>query len=488
MFAESLILCTIAGLLGLLVAGWGFVLVQELAAEQLPRINELGLDLPTLVFAVVVVVGLAAVFAKLSSAVVNYDQLQTQLQSSGKGSGLQISSRTRNVLIATQITLATVLLAGSSAVIQQSVGTVIHPLGFNDEQVVFLRLAKPKGYEKQEIPPLTRLIRDKIAQLPQVEHRARAVGPPIYGGRFRRTLNDRDQQRLGNFSVNHVDSNYFDLLEIPLLQGRNFTSYSSADSLPNEIIVSESLALFLQSKVLKNKGLQEQVVAPNGTVIGRFFNEGTERTYQVVGIVADYFNPGQVSSEDVRRYYRPNASTRYFGFEIKLKPGVDLSKQTIIKLLQQIDPKLRMTYMLSHSERHQTLIYHHKLAAGLTILLSLLALVLAAAGIYGVLNYSTQMRRYELGIHLALGAKTHTVQNMVLKESLKPVLQGLGLSAVLVLLGYLLAKQQFSTILQPDVFSMGATLVIMLAVAFTACYLPVKKVIMDDPIKALRNE
>ncbi|MCJ8272680.1 MAG: hypothetical protein MJK04_25200, partial [Psychrosphaera sp.] len=225
-----------------------------------------------------------------------------------------------------------------------------------------------------------------------------------------------------------------------------------------------------------------------GNVIGRLYNEGTETTYQVVGIVADYFNPGRVSGEDTRRYYRPNASTRFLGFEIKLKPGATLSKQTVIQLLQQIDPKLRMSYLRSHSERHQALIYNHKLAAGLTIVLSVLALILAAAGIYGVLNYSTQMRRYELGIHLALGAKTHTVQNMVLKESLKPVLQGLGFSAVLVLLGYLLAKQQFSTILQPDVFSMGATLVIMLAVAFTACYLPVKKVIMDDPIKALRNE
>jgi putative ABC transport system permease protein len=165
-----------------------------------------------------------------------------------------------------------------------------------------------------------------------------------------------------------------------------------------------------------------------------------------------------------------------------------LSKQTVIQLLQQIDPKLTMSYLRSHSERHQALIYNHKLAAGLTIVLSILALILAAAGIYGVLNYSTQMRRYELGIHLALGAKTHSIRNMVLKESLKPVMLGLGLSSVLVLLGYLLAKQQFSSVWQPDVLSIGSTLIIMLAVAFTACYLPVKKVIMDDPIKALRNE
>lgn len=128
MFAESFILCFVAGCLGLLVAGWGFVLLEELASQQLPRISELGLDGPTLVFSGLMTLLLAMVFAKLSSRVVDYQQLQTLLQSSGKGTGLQISKRIRHLLIGTQITLVTLLVLGTSHVIEEAVSVITHPL------------------------------------------------------------------------------------------------------------------------------------------------------------------------------------------------------------------------------------------------------------------------------------------------------------------------------------------------------------------------
>jgi ABC-type antimicrobial peptide transport system permease subunit len=117
-----------------------------------------------------------------------------------------------------------------------------------------------------------------------------------------------------------------------------------------------------------------------------------------------------------------------------------------------------------------------------------LALVLAAAGIYGVLNYSTQMRRYELGIHLALGAKTHRLLNMVLKENIKPVLYGIGLSAIFSVILYLVIRQQFASSVEINILAIISTMPIMLMISFFACYLPVNRVIKQDPIKALRNE
>lgn len=474
MFAESLLLCSIAGLLGLLVAGWGFVLLQEMAARQLPRMAELGLDGTTLGFAALMVLLLAAVFAKLSSRVIDYEQLQSQLQSSGKGGGLQISRRSRHLLIATQVMLATVLLTGATAVIQQAVATVLRPLGFNQKQMLYLRIDKPKGYQgSTELDRMTTQIRTEINRLPQVQQASRSIVPPIFRGRLRRDLLAMDGQRLGSFSFNQVDANYFELLQLPLLQGRTFSVQNNPQETVNEIIMSESMARHLR---------------PDGNVIGQFFNEGEEQAFKVVGIVKDYFNPGQRSEEDSRRYYRPYASTRFFGFDIKLAEGGVLSKQTLLQLLHGIDPKLRIGYLNSHSQRHQDLLYRHKLAAALTLGLAMLALVLAAAGIYGVLNYSTQMRRYELGIHLALGAKTHQVRNMVLKESFRPVLYGLLASAVVVLLAYLLVRQQFTALIPLNTPAVIVTLGIMLMVAALACYLPVKKVIMADPVKALRNE
>ena len=157
-------------------------------------------------------------------------------------------------------------------------------------------------------------------------------------------------------------------------------------------------------------------------------------------------------------------------------------------MLQAIDPKLRIQELNTHSEMHAELIYKHKLTAGITLVLALLALLLAAAGIYGVLNYSTQMRRYELGIHLAMGAKTHRVKKMVIKENIKPILYGIAVSAGLTTLIYLIARQQLATEIEFNLFAILGTIPVMLLVSFIACYLPVNKVINEDPIKALRNE
>jgi len=160
----------------------------------------------------------------------------------------------------------------------------------------------------------------------------------------------------------------------------------------------------------------------------------------------------------------------------------------LLPLLEAINPRLRIQELTTHSNMHAALIYKHKLTAGITIVLALLALILAGAGIYGVLNYSTHMRRYELGIHLAMGAKTHRVQYMVIKESIQPILYGIALSIGLTALIYAVMRQQMTTELDINLLAIISTMPMMILVSLVACYLPVSKVINEDPIKALRNE
>ena len=243
MFAESLILSTIAGVLGLLVAGWGFVLLEELAAEQLPRISELAIDNVTLLFTGFMVIFLAVIFAKLSSRVVNYKALQTQLQSSGKGSGLQVSKRVRHFLIAMQVALATLLLVGASVVIEEALETVMHPLGFNEEDVFYLRVDRPKGanYSDEsliEMNLLTLSIKQALSKLPQVKEVSRSVIPATFKGSNSMGLNDKNDKRVGSFAFNMVDHNYFNILELPLIKGKTFTEQKDPRYAINEIILS----------------------------------------------------------------------------------------------------------------------------------------------------------------------------------------------------------------------------------------------------------
>jgi putative ABC transport system permease protein len=478
MFAESLILCVIAGALGLLIAGWGFVLLGELAATQLPRISELGIDKVTLIFTASIVIVLSAIFAKLSSRVVNYNLLQSQLQSSGKGAGLQVSKRIRNFLIAMQVALATLILAGASVVIEQALETVLHPLGFNGDDVYYLRVDRPKGanYSPEslvEMNLLTLSIKKELEKLPQVKQVSRSIMPVIFKGANSMSLDDRNSNSVGSFAFNMVDHNYFDILELPIVEGKTFSEQKDPRYQINEIILSQSLA---------------RQLAPNGDAIGKVFQLQPAQPLKVIGIAKDYYRPGMTDDNGYQRYYMPYAAFEDFGFDIKLTAGATLHRETILPLLLKLNPKLRIRTVISHEQQHADLIYRHKLTAGLTVVLSLLSLLLAAAGIYGVLNYSTQMRRYELGIHLALGAKTHRVKNMVLKESLFPVALGILISASLSVIIFLIVMQQVSFTINVNIVSMLSVVPIMLAVAYVACYIPIRAAITEDPIKALRNE
>jgi putative ABC transport system permease protein len=479
MFAESFILCSIAGVLGLIVAGWGFVLLAELASAELPRIAELGVDGVMLLFTLFIVLILSVIFAKLSSRIVNYDDLKTQLQSSGKGSGLQISKKIRNGLIITQVTLASLLLVGTSVVIEKALSTIMHPLGFNEEDVSYLSVARPKGFEGFdeknliELNLLTLDIKKALSVLPQVVQVSRSLEPIIEIGSFNMSLEDINGKRLGNYNANMVDHNYFDLIELPLVKGNTFEKQTDPKYFISEIILSESLANHL---------------FPHKDPLGEILQIQSTQPLKVVGVVKDYHSPGRNSDYSYQRYYLPYAVFKELGFDIKLKKGARLDKKTLLPLIEAINPRLRIQEVTSHSDMHAALIYKHKLTAGITIVLALLALLLAAAGIYGVLNYSTQMRRYELGIHLAMGAKTHQVQLMVVKENIQPIIYGIVVSAGLTALVYAIGRQQLPTDIDINLFAILSTIPIMIFVSFVACYLPVRKVITQDPIKALRNE
>jgi len=478
MFAESLILCMVAGVLGLIVSGWGFVLLAELASTQLPRIAELKVDSIALLFTLVIVITLAIIFAKLSSNVVKYDDLKGKLQSSGKGSSLQISKKIRNGLIITQVTLASLLLAGTSVVIEKALSTIFHPLGFNDKNVSYLVVAKSihkNSVERTsaELNLLTLAIKKALSHLPEVEQVSRSAESIIGFSGFGMPLEDVSGKRLGTYMANMVDHNYFNLVELPLVEGNTFSKSKDTTETMAEIIVSESLAKHL---------------FPGKNVLGKMLQIQSHQPLKVVGIVKDYHSPGSESEQSYQRFYLPYETFRHLGFNIKFKPGSSLNKNTLLSALHKLDAKLRIQALTSHSEMHAALVYKHKLAAGITMVLALLALLLAAAGIYGVLNYSTQMRKYELGVHLAMGAKTHRIKNMVLKESIQPILFGIVVSTVITVLIYLVVRQQLTTDIEFNVFALLSTIPIMLFVSLIACYLPVHKVVNEDPVKALRNE
>lgn len=474
MFVESFILTSIAMLLGLIVCAWCFELLRGLAENQLPRLSELTLDGVTIVFSISLSVLLALLFSFLSTRVLNYKQLKDQLQSSGKGSGLQISARSRNNLVIVQVALTSLMLVGTSMLIERSVQTIQHPVGFTNKGVVTFELELGNKYSSSdEQKALLNNISTELKLMPEVEDVSRAILPPIRVGNFSMSLRDENENSIGAYQINRVDSNYFNIIGLPLLYGKTFEQFPSDNANKiNEIILSESAA--------KN-------IFGTTNVIGENLKSAGNTPLKIVGVVGDIFNPYKSNESKGLKIYLDYATWK---IRLMVKPtsNAQVTRQQLNTTIAKVAPGVVVKDLTTLEAIYQDLLFKHKLIAWFVFGLSILALVLAGVGIYGVLSYSTQMRRYELGVRMSLGAKTHTVIQMVMKDNIRPIAIGIAVSLVIATLIYTFARQHIEGLLQPELLSVSVAMAIMVLVAMLACYIPVVKIVASDPIKALRYE
>ncbi len=467
MFAESLILLSAAWVIGLVLAGWILVWLQNDLQYIFPRMHNLSLDLVTVVISAAISVLIALIMARLSIKQVNYDKLVEDLHVSGKGTGAQISSRTRNFLVATQVSLATVLLMGATAILSPVYEKLNKPVGFDSANVYQLRV--DSGNVDSGLFEYSQQLKQTLLNLPEVDGAARTLTSPLSTG-WENYLYDADNQMLGIVSTAMFDSNSFAVLGHNLIAGRHFSEIESQDAIPQEVIISESLAkrLFKAESAL-GKTLQ---AAPNEPLT-------------VVGVVSDIHVPDRTFDYALERYYMPYPGDR-LNFTIKLNTPLQQSK--LLNTLQSVNPSFSISRFDNLEARIDARLRQAKLIGILTLALVSLALCLAAAGIYGVLSYSVQMRRYELGIHLSLGAHTNKLIGMVVKQSMVPVVLGITAGVVLAAVAHILGSQIWVYQLRADILTFVFALPLMGMIAAVACYWPVKKVISADPIKALRNE
>ncbi|MEQ3514482.1 ABC transporter permease [Pseudoalteromonas sp. BZB3] len=468
MFSEALLLSMLACIFGLLIAGWSKVWLASDLQYMFPRMQHLTLDLVTISASVVVSVFISIVMAKLASQQVPYKQLNQTLQSSGKGTGAQISSLTRNVLVALQVGLATALLLGASTVLSPAINKLVKDVGFNANNVNYLRV--DTGNLNEGFHDVAQQVKSQLKSLPQVEGVALTRASPLQMG-WENYLYDESNEMLGIVSVGFFDENSFSLLGMPMLEGRSFSSLQDPENTPQEIIISKALA----ERLFKSE-----------SAIGKTLQAAPNEPLTIVGVVDNVYVPDNRDSYAEERYYLPFEAGARFAFTFKSNSQVDRAQ--LLEALKEVNPQLSIAYFETLENMLTTRLRASKLIAILTMSLIVLALSLAAAGIYGVLSYSVQMRRYELGIHLSLGAHTGQVIKMVLKQSMQPVVFGVLLGGVLAGIGYLIGTRLLAMQITGEISVLLLAIPIMVAISVLACYLPVRSVVSSDPLKALRNE
>jgi len=475
MFAESSILMIMSIILALLVANIGFYTMQQYLAAVLPRANELSLNSATFGSAVLITLLSSLLFAKLSTRMLNYRTLNTKLQSSGKGSGLQVSKKARQVLITSQVTLATVLVFANLSLLKDAVKTINAPIGFatNNISTLVLNFSSTNFPSQQEAIPIIAEIVEKIETLPQVESISQS-STPLDGFGILTVTNLTTNEK---YSPNSkwVDEKYFELIEHPILQGKNITVVDRRDRI-NVMVVNQTFAKQLNA---------------DGDVLGLQVSTGRPEPFKIIGIVKDITLPDDAAhdreSTGVPRVYRANSLTTET-FMIKFKPDHLVDRQQLNKLIAEVDSRYSVFSLNSADDTLTKSLFAEITIAVSTAVLALITFFLAGIGLYGVLSYSIQMQRFEIGTRMAIGAKRYDLILMVIKDNMKPIIFGLLLSFVMLLMVYLSFNAELSSYFTMQLAPMFVTTFLLIfSLSLLACYLPLRQYIYKPASYSLRG-
>lgn len=483
---EGIVIALLGGGLGLFLSWFG---IRALSAGL--RFNEyianvpVSLDTNVLTFAAVVSL-LSAILSSVAPALkASRSNINTDLKSETRGGTPGRSrNRVRAVLVGGEIAMALFLLIGTGLLIR-AIYTLEHQkLGFNHDHLLTAGLV----LDKARYPDSTRqdlFVRNLAAQLRQIPGVAEvalasdlpSTGPGSVPFHIKGQTESRSSlQRTASDVV--VSSDYFSVTGIALLRGRAFTASDDATA-PRAVIVNQELV---------HKYFQDH--DPIGKQIQLDITGATPVWSQIVGVVADV----KSYSEDPRvdaEVYETWAQRPVAGFSVMLRSNLEPDSliPSLRRVLDGLDPELPLLHVMSMDQVIQEQRTGNPLFSKILATLAILALVLAAIGIYGLIAYSVGQRTQEIGIRMALGAKMGDISRMVLGDGLK-------VAAIGSVTGFVLAlplPKLFESIFQGDVhfgspMVYPVVLVVMLAVALGASYVPAHRATRVNPTEALRSE
>ena len=484
LLVESTLLGTLGGFAGLLLAIWG---VDSMKAflPGIPRMDEISPDPRVFGFTVLLSLGVG-IFAGLMPAWrVSHPNLATSMNEVTRGSSEGAAGgRTRASLVVIEIVLALVLLASAGLLVKSFLRLQKVPAGFDHTRVMTARIALPnESYPKPlDTTQFYKKLLERISVLPGVQSAAAAWWIPLSGSEITLTFDVQErplpegQQPVAQ--VNVVTPEYFQTLRTPVALGRAFTERDDKNS-PPVAIVSESFA----KQYFSGENPIGKRITPNGSV------EGKPPVREIVGVVAD-MHLISLRLAPKPQIYIPDQQFGIHSMSIFVRTQVapESLTNTLRRTVAEIDKDVPIYRTQTLTDYMSQSVAQPRLNAMLVGLFALISLLLAAAGIFGVMSYSVTQRTQEIGIRLALGAQRYDVLRLIIVQGMRVV----GLGLVLGLIGVFVCTRLLQSLLfgigATDLTTMLSVTLILTAVAFVACLLPARRASLVDPIEALRAE
>jgi len=493
LLAESLLLSAIGGVCGLLPAYWGMGSLIALAPPDLPRINYIHVDGQVLVFTIGVSFLTSVLFGLLPALQATRIDLQHALQEGGRAaSGGRRSGRVRSLLVAAEVALALILLAGAGLLIKSLYRLQQVSPGFQPDRVLTMLVPLPqtKYQQSERILAFYQDVTARIAQLPGVLSAGATSCLPYAGGGWSKNLTIEGRpaatsmDQVPSVSYRQITPDYFRALSVPLRAGRYFAE-SDTGQAPSVAIVNEELV---------------EHFFPNEYPIGKVIRMGPPehlagwlaRPLTIVGVVGNVHNWG-LNQPIMTEVFIPHAQgaddpQRLMYLAVKTSGDPMSLVNSIRGQVSSIDKELPLTSIATMERRLNESLGEQRFNTLLLGIFAAVALVLAAIGIYGVISYSVTQRTHEIGIRMALGAPLSSILKLVMSHSLAITLLGVitGLAGAWGLTRFL-ESMLFDVSTTDAAIFIGMPLLLM-AIAMLASYLPARRATRVDPMEALRRE
>jgi putative ABC transport system permease protein len=492
LLSESVLLSAAGGALGTLLAVWGVDLFQKINAGLLPRMEEVAIDLRVLGFSLLVSLITGLGFGLLPAWQNSNISLQDALSENSRTAAGTGSRRLRSGLVITEVALSLVLLLSAGLLLKSFSRLLNVDPGFRPQNVLTLRLRLPdkKYRDAAQARTFLRETLGRVQALPGVNESCVTTGFPFgRGGETRYWLegspepaNTADRPQA---ITQAISENYYRVLGIQLLAGRLFSEHDTSETEPFVIVDRQFVRRHFPSRSI------DQVIGQRL----RFDGEG-QPWRRIVGIVGEV-RQSQLDEQPRAQIYRPWTQMNE-AFAPDFLRAMDLLVKNagapadlvpaIKSEVQQIDKEQPLGNVAPLESLLDDSITPRRFYAVLLAAFSIVALLLAAIGLYGVMAYTVAQRTREIGIRVALGALRRHILRLVLQEG-----------AVLVLIGAafgLLAAVASSRLLASLLYGVSPTdpqlylllSFLLIAVALFACYLPARRAMKIDPMVALRHE
>jgi macrolide transport system ATP-binding/permease protein len=491
LLVESLLIALLGAGVGLLLAWWlpsSLIEVLQPPYEQ-PFILHLRFDITVLAYTLLLSVATGVVCGLAPALQASKSNLLSAIKDEGTSFGRRLSrSRLHNLLVIAEISTCLVLLMGAGLLLRGLDRAQNVDPGFDTKHVLVVSLdLDVHGYDDTRAAEFHRTLTDRVLSVPGVKSVSVASLVPL-GGVSRaasitvagKNAPPDTSSRLWDFWV--VSSNYFETLGIPITRGRSFSA-QDAQGGPPVAIINEAMA---------------REVWPGEDPLGKRLRLGPPSVpfTEVVGVVKDtrgarlweadkpyVYLPLLLSSQG------PPVQTGQLGMKllVRTEGNPEVAAALLARVVRALDPSVHATATVLANSLGRWL-WFSQVGAALSSILGLLALLLAAVGIYGVVSYSVTRRTQEMGIRMAIGARQTDVLKLVVGQGLRLTLLGLAIGEIASLAATRMVEGMIYGLKATDPVTLAAVSLLLTAIAMLACYIPARRATQVDPMVALRYE